>query len=109
LRNGTSTDTDDEFSHVLIQNLVKLSNTAPNVLVDIPPEVTNYVESSRNPDIYTREFVELVQRTNQMLKGREEAYRFLQEQIAWQLSNAVPELKGDVVKVVEATGGKVRT
>ncbi|KAL1595374.1 RNA polymerase II mediator complex subunit [Nothophoma quercina] len=93
----------------LIQNLVKLSNTAPSVHIDIPPEVTNYVESSRNPDIYTREFVELVQRTNQMIKGREEAYRSLQEQIAWQLSNAVPELKDDVVKVVEATGGKIPT
>ena len=44
-----------------------------------------------------------------MLKGREEAYRFLQEQIAWQLSNAVPELRNDVIKVVEATGGKVPT
>lgn len=88
---------------------MKLSHTAPSVHIDIPPEVTNYVESSRNPDIYTREFVELVQRTNQMLKGREEAYRLLQEQIAWQLSSAVPELKNDVVKVVEATGGKVPT
>lgn len=77
--------------------------------LDIPPEVTNYVESSRNPDIYTREFVELVQRTNQMLKGREEAYRFLQEQIAWQLSSAVPELKADVVRVVEASGDRVPT
>ena len=96
-------------SQSLIQNLVKLSNTAPSVRIDIPPEVTNYVESSRNPDIYTREFVELVQRTNQMIKGREEAYRSLQEQIAWQLSNAVPELKDDVVKVVEATGGKIPT
>ncbi|KAJ8112911.1 hypothetical protein OPT61_g4837 [Boeremia exigua] len=93
----------------LIQNLVKLSHTAPSVQIDIPPEVTNYVESSRNPDIYTREFVELVQRTNQMLKGREEAYRFLQEQIAWQLSHAVPELRNDVTRVVEATGGKVPT
>jgi mediator of RNA polymerase II transcription subunit 10 len=96
-------------SQSLIQNLVKLSEKAPSVQLDIPPEVTNYVESSRNPDIYTREFVELVQRTNQMLKGREEAYRFLQEQIAWQLSSAVPELKADVVRVVEASGGRVPT
>lgn len=84
-----------------------MSQTAPLVQIDIPPEVTNYVESSRNPDIYTREFVELVQRTNQMLKGRGEAYRFLQEQISWQLSNAVPELQNDVTRVVEATAGKV--
>jgi mediator of RNA polymerase II transcription subunit 10 len=95
------------YSQSLIQNLVKLSRTAPSVTINVPPEVTNYVESSRNPDIYTREFVELVQRTNQMLKGRVEAYRMLQEQIAWQLANAVPELKGDIVKAVESTGGQV--
>lgn len=100
---------DVDPSQSLIQNLVTLSQMAPSIHIDIPPEVTNYVESSRNPDIYTREFVELVQRTNQMLKGREEAYRFLQQQIAWQLSNAVPELRNDVFKVVEATGGKVPT
>ena len=86
---------------------MRLSEKAPSVHLDIPPEVTNYVESSRNPDIYTREFVELVQRTNQMLKGREEAYRFLQEQVAWQLSSAVPELKADVARVVESSGGRV--
>lgn len=75
--------------------------------IDIPPEVTTYVENSRNPDIFTREFVETVQRMNQMLNGRIDAYRMLQEQLAWQLSHAVPELRDDVVAVVESTGGKV--
>ncbi|KAL5115403.1 RNA polymerase II mediator complex subunit [Pleosporales sp. CAS-2024a] len=91
----------------LIQNLVKLSQTAPSVHVDFPPEVIEYVENSRNPDIYTREFVETVQRMNQMLKGRSEAFQMLQEQIAWQLTNVIPELKDDVAKAVEASGGKV--
>lgn len=67
----------------------------------------SYVENSRNPDIFTREFVETVQRMNQMLNGRIDAYRMLQEQLAWQVSNAIPELKEDVISVVEATGGKV--
>jgi mediator of RNA polymerase II transcription subunit 10 len=75
--------------------------------VNIPPEVTNYVENARNPDIFTREFVEAMQRMNQMMKGRSDALRMLQEQIAWQLTNAIPELKDDVVKAVEATGGQV--
>ena len=86
---------------------MKLSRTAPSVHIDIPPEVTTYVENSRNPDIFTREFVETVQRMNQMLNGRIDAYRMLQEQLAWQLSHAVPELRDDVVAVVESTGGKV--
>jgi mediator of RNA polymerase II transcription subunit 10 len=86
---------------------VKLSRTAPSIHVTIPPEVTNYVENARNPDIFTREFVEAMQRMNQMMKGRSDALRMLQEQIAWQLTNAIPELKDDVAKAVEATGGQV--
>jgi mediator of RNA polymerase II transcription subunit 10 len=94
-------------SQSLIQNLLALSRTAPSIYVAIPPEVTNYVESSRNPDIFTREFVETVQRMNQMLKGRSEALQMLQQQIAWQLTNVIPELKDDVTKAVESSGGKV--
>lgn len=94
-------------SQSLIQNLVKLSRTAPSVHITIPPEVTNYVENSRNPDIFTREFVETLQRMNQMLKGRSDALRMLQQQIAWQLAHAIPELNEDVTRAVESTGGSV--
>jgi mediator of RNA polymerase II transcription subunit 10 len=97
------------FSQSLIQNLVKLSRTAPTIYVHLPPDIITYVENSRNPDIYTREFVETVQRLNQMLKGRSEALHMLQEQIAWQLTNVIPELKDDVARAVEASGGKVPT
>nr|Q0U8U9.1 RecName: Full=Mediator of RNA polymerase II transcription subunit 10; AltName: Full=Mediator complex subunit 10 [Parastagonospora nodorum SN15] len=91
----------------LIQNLVKLSRTAPAIHVLIPPEIVMYVEGSRNPDIYNREFVETVQRMNQMLKGRSEALQALQAQIAHQLQIAIPEMKDDIERAVEATGGKV--
>ncbi|CAN9273647.1 unnamed protein product [Alternaria alternata] len=91
----------------LIQNLVKLARTAPSVNINIPPEVMSYVENSRNPDIFTREFVETVQRMNQMLYGRVDAYSALQEQLALHVSSAIPELKDDVNSVVESTGGKV--
>lgn len=76
--------------------------------IDIPPEVTQYVESSRNPDIFTREFVETVQRMNQLLKGRHDAYRLLQETLARDFIQGIPELKDDIIKVVEATGGKIQ-
>ena len=87
--------------------MVKLSQSAPSVNIDIPPEVTSYVEGSRNPDIFTREFVETVQRMNQMLKGRTEAYRLLQETLARDLIDGIPDLKDDITRTVEATGGKV--
>jgi mediator of RNA polymerase II transcription subunit 10 len=47
-----------------------------------------------------------VQRINQLLKGRSDALQMLQEQIAWQLTNVIPELKDDVAKAVEASGGR---
>jgi mediator of RNA polymerase II transcription subunit 10 len=90
-----------------VQNLVKLSQTAPSVHIDIPPEVTTYVEGGRNPDIFTREFVETVQRMNQMLKGRAEAYRLLQETLAKDLIEGIPELQADVGMTVKSTGGIV--
>ncbi|KAF2463287.1 mediator of RNA polymerase II transcription subunit 10 [Lindgomyces ingoldianus] len=91
----------------LIENLVKLSRAAPSVHIDIPPEVTDYVEKARNPDIYTRELVETTQRMNQMLKGRSEAYAQMRDILAKDIILAIPELKDDVRKVAESTGGSI--
>jgi mediator of RNA polymerase II transcription subunit 10 len=93
----------------LVENLVRLSQTAPSVHIDIPPEVTTYVESSRNPDVFTREFVELVQRMNQMLKGRSEAYRLMRDTLAKDIMSAIPALHDHVVQVVESTGDTIAT
>lgn len=71
--------------------------------------MTTYVENSRNPDIFTREFVETVQRMNQMLNGRVDAYRMLQEQLASQISSVIPELRDDVNAIVQSTGGTMPT
>ncbi|KAF2791017.1 RNA polymeras-like protein II mediator complex subunit 10 [Melanomma pulvis-pyrius CBS 109.77] len=91
----------------LVQNLVKLSQTAPSVHIDIPPEVTMYVEGSRNPDIFTREFVETVQRMNQLLKGRTNAYLLMRDTLAKDIISAIPELRADMQEVVESTGGTI--
>ena len=88
----------------LVQNLVKLSQSAPQVNILIPPEVAVYVENSRNPDVFTREFVETVQRMNQSLKGRSDAYRLMRDTLALDIARAMPELEGDVRKVMASTG-----
>jgi mediator of RNA polymerase II transcription subunit 10 len=98
-----STLTQDSTS--LVQNLVKLAETAPKVNIFIPPEVIAYVEASRNPDIFTREFVETVQRMNQLIKGRAAGYRTMQETLARDIIEAIPELRSDVIKTVESTAG----
>lgn len=48
--------------------------------------------------------MEAVQRMNQMLKGRYEAYRTLRDDLAAEIIANIPELKDDVVKIVATTG-----
>jgi len=65
-----------------------------------------YVEDGRNPDIYTREFVELVQKGNQYLKGKAEAFESFRDVLAREMEGAMPEVGEEVRRVVDATGGK---
>jgi len=73
--------------------------------VTIPPDVIDYVQEGRNPDIYTREFVEVTMRNNQKLKGKTEAFAQFRDVLAREWVGAVPEMKDNVKKVVESTGG----
>lgn len=76
-----------------------------NVLPHIPPELIQYVDNGRNPDIYTREFVELARRGNQLMKGKMAAFADFRDVLAAEMGRALPEIAGDVGKVLEATGG----
>lgn len=72
-------------------------------LPHIPPELIQYVENGRNPDIYTREFVELVRRGNQLMKGKQVAFRSFRDVLAEEMGKAMPELRDETRRVVEAT------
>ncbi|KAK0645855.1 mediator complex, subunit Med10 [Cercophora newfieldiana] len=71
----------------------------------VPETLIHYVENGRNPDIYTREFVELVRRMNQLMRGKMGAFREFRDVLAREMEGALPEVKEDVRRVVEATGG----
>ncbi|CAL5867416.1 uncharacterized protein PFLUO_LOCUS1635 [Penicillium psychrofluorescens] len=73
--------------------------------IQLPPEIIDYVDSARNPDIYTREFVELVQRGNQDLRGKREAFAGFRDVLAREMRSAMPECRDEVDRVVRATGG----
>ncbi|KAF7133647.1 hypothetical protein CNMCM5793_004939 [Aspergillus hiratsukae] len=73
--------------------------------IQLPPEIIDYVDAARNPDIYTREFVELVQRGNQDLKGKKEAFAAFRDVLAREMRSAMPECRGEVERVLAATGG----
>lgn len=85
-----------------------LTASNPDALPSVPPELLEYVENGRNPDIYTREFVELVRRGNQLMKGKSQAMGSFRDVLAEQMMSAMPELREDVSKVVEATGGTIK-
>ncbi|KAE8376572.1 mediator complex, subunit Med10 [Aspergillus bertholletiae] len=77
----------------------------PNLAsVQLPPEIIDYVDAARNPDIYTREFVELVQRGNQDLKGKREAFAAFRDVLAREVRSAVPGCRGEVDRVLEGLG-----
>ncbi|KAF7589451.1 RNA polymerase II mediator complex subunit [Aspergillus hancockii] len=73
--------------------------------IQLPPEIIDYVDAARNPDIYTREFVELVQRGNQDLKGKKEAFAEFRDVLAREMRSAIPGCRGEVERVLEAVGG----
>ncbi|KAI1078339.1 mediator complex, subunit Med10 [Whalleya microplaca] len=81
-------------------------NGAGASLPKIPPELIHqYVDGGRNPDIYTREFVELVRRGNQLMHGKQAAFAGFRDVLAAEITNAMPELAADAARVVAATGG----
>lgn len=85
--------------------LSALLQASLNVTTRIPPEVIEYVDQGRNPDIYTREFVELIQNSNQDLKGKSEAFASFRDVFGEELVRAMPELTEDVARIL--AGGPV--
>ena len=92
-------------SNQLAGSLSALSNSAFALPTQLPPEVVEYVDEGRNPDIYSREFVELVQKGNQELKGKAEAFSSFRDILGEEIIRAMPELKDHVSHV--AAGGLV--
>lgn len=80
--------------------------SAPAALPSLPFELIQYVEGGRNPDIYTREFVELVRRQNQLVRGKMRAFGAFRDVLAGEMGEALPELREDVGRVVRGTGGE---
>jgi len=53
--------------------------------------------------------VELARKGNQMMKGKMEAFMSFRDVLAEEMERAMPELKEDVERVLEETGGKTES
>lgn len=72
--------------------------------IQIPLDIINYVEDGRNPDIYTREFVEVVRKMNQYLNGKSLALESFRDTLGNSIKQAFPELSEEVEDIEKRTG-----
>lgn len=77
-------------------------NNSPGSLM-VPLDVIEYIENGRNPDVYTREFVEVLAKQNQYTKGQMAALAKFQTLLASHLSETYPETKSSIERIVEST------
>lgn len=69
--------------------------------VNIPIDILDYIDAGRNPDIYSREFVEHVVQQNQFINGKIKGMCQFRDILASELSDAFPDLKDQLATVVD--------
>lgn len=70
----------------------------------IPDSILDYVDAGRNPDIYTREFVELDQRGNACLNGKMTAFADFSRVLAGEIKDGTEGVDWEVDKILETYG-----
>ena len=84
----------------LSTSLSALSLASESLPTNLPPEIIEYIDQGRNPDIYNRELVEAVQRNNQYLKGKSEAFAGFRDMLAEEIVKAKPDAEAEVWSVL---------
>jgi mediator of RNA polymerase II transcription subunit 10 len=69
----------------------------------IPVDVISYIEDGRNPDIYTREFIEVTAKSNARLKGKMQGFAKLRDVLSEKLVKECPRLSESVNDIVRRT------
>ncbi|CAN3353875.1 mediator of RNA polymerase II transcription subunit 10 [Diutina catenulata] len=69
----------------------------------VPIDVISYIEDGRNPDIYTREFIEVTAKSNARLKGKMEGFAKLRDVLGEKLAEEFPHLKDSIKDIVKRT------
>jgi len=89
-----------------LQNMTSTTASPNNPIhnVRIAPEIVDYVDDGRNPDIFTRDFVENVQRGNAVINGKQKAFKDFSEVFAQVLKQGMPELNRHVDKIMDNAG-----
>ena len=70
----------------------------------VAPEIIDYVDDGRNPDIYGRDFIETVQRGNAVLNGKKQAFKDFGVVFAQMLKEGIGGVDKQVDRVMEHAG-----
>ncbi|KIX02023.1 uncharacterized protein Z518_07962 [Rhinocladiella mackenziei CBS 650.93] len=86
-----------------LQTLTSVTASPNNYIhhVQIAPEIVDYVDDGRNPDIFTRDFVENVQRGNAVINGKQQAFKEFTEIYAKALKDGIPGVSRQVDQVMK--------
>lgn len=69
----------------------------------VPLDVLQYIEDGRNPNVYTREFVESTRKSNQHLRGKMVAFEQLRDILGTKIEREFPELREDIADIYKKT------
>lgn len=69
----------------------------------VPLDVLQYIEDGRNPDVYTREFVEAIRRSNQYQRAKIRGLHKLRDSLGDKIKDEFPELQYHVESIIRRT------
>ncbi|QSL65434.1 hypothetical protein MERGE_002745 [Pneumocystis wakefieldiae] len=87
----------------IINNYKSLYTNKDFITEIIPRDVIDYIEEGRNPDVYTRQFCELVQKDNQYVNGKSIAITDFRNILAQDIKNNFPNIAYEVEKILKNT------
>ncbi|SCV00801.1 LAMI_0G07382g1_1 [Lachancea mirantina] len=71
--------------------------------VSIPMDVMQYIEDGRNPDVYTRDFVEAIRRSNQYQRAKMHGLKQLRDKLAEKVIEEFPDMEETVQDIIRRT------
>ncbi|KAK6205254.1 mediator of RNA polymerase II transcription subunit 10 [Scheffersomyces amazonensis] len=90
----------------VISQLSGLTSSPYTQQYPIPIDVFSYIEDGRNPDIYTREFIEVTAKSNARLKGKMKGFSKLRDILGDKLVNELPRLAESIEDIKRRTSGE---
>ncbi|KAJ3417033.1 hypothetical protein HDV05_007515 [Chytridiales sp. JEL 0842] len=80
--------------------LSDLNSLKETLDLKVPMNVLDYIDDGKNPDLYTKELVQLLVDKNQKTKGRVDAIQTLRNDLGKELRRNYPELLEEYMKEV---------